>query len=79
MSIFKNYNHFDMQKSSGMNLPFCLAIFEQVIASTNHAGSFQLFMSVNKKREDKKNVKIKFSNNFMSKNIYFLVTLKSFF
>lgn len=51
MSIFKNYNRFDMQKSSGMNLPFCLAIFEQVIASTNRAGSFQLFMSVNKKRE----------------------------
>lgn len=55
-----------------MKLLFCLATFEQVITSTNQAGSFQLFMSVNKKGEDKKNAKMKFSYDFMPKNIYFL-------
>lgn len=60
-----------MQKKKGpvMNLPFCLATSEQVITSANHAGSFQSFMSVNKKGEDKKNEEMKFSNDFMPKKI----------
>lgn len=53
-----------------MNLLFCLATSEQVITSTNHTGSFQLFVSVNKKGEDKKNVKMKFTNDFMPNNIH---------
>ena len=49
-----------------MDLLFCLATSEQVITSANHAGSFQLSMSVIKKGEDK-NANMKFSNAFMPK------------
>lgn len=61
-----------------MDLLFCLATSKQVITSANHAGSFQLSMSVIKKGEDK-NAKMKFSNDFMPKKINFLGTLKSSF
>ena len=54
------------EKSPGMDLLFCLATSEQVITSANHAGSFQLSMSVIKKGEDK-NANMKFSNAFMPK------------
>ena len=43
--------------------PFCLATFtccnEQVITSINSVGSFQLFMSINKKGDNKKKATMK--------------------
>lgn len=55
------------KKSPGMNLLVCLATLEQVITSTSPVGSFQLLMSVSKKRHNKKNAKMKVSNDFMPK------------
>lgn len=56
-----------------MNLLVCLATFEQVITPTSPAGSFQLFLSAGEKRDNKKNAKMKFSNDFMPK-IYLYIS-----